>query len=997
MTPQRLQRRAMRPRLKGTVLLVACCLLSQVPACIYFNTYYNAQKYFRQAEKARKQQELRQPSAIGRADAGLYSATVTASRSSGGRNQRTGRSGRAEGLYDKAARKASLVLEEYESKESVDEGDLIDDAMFLMGRAFYWQRDYKDAAQSFDDLETNFPRSEFAGRAKYWRGLSYEGLGVPDQAEAVYRSLMTEAGEELAAKAALRLGELAIEREDYVAAIQEFRTAIAIFPNTDLKPTLWVRMGEAHRASEGPAPADSALAAFDQALREGPSDEVEYLARLNRGSVLHEQGDAEEALLAYRALLGEGRFRVYEGQTRLLLGQFYQDQLLLEKALEEYTRVRDDFPLTDVSAMALYRTGLLYLQEHSERERAQEYLEEVLKEKRGSKGAILAQEVLRDLVKLDQLRAEIHRADSLATAQAAQKGSLAAVAPSDSMAAAAHDSTASAEVRVKPRISQRATRRSSTRTRGAVGGDKRTLLQSHFAVAEMYRDLAIPDSAAFFYAEILRRFPESNQIPRALYSLATIRMEGRGGPEAARPDLEELILSFPDTEHANAARRHLGYQLTVTAEDLAISEFAEIEEVRLRDPTDVGHYIPLMDALSRTYPQTLAGAKAAFLAAWTYENIAPVDTLEAERRFSLVLSEFPDSPFAKVVRERQEARSTGMIAKLERQLRTIDRGLMPGERIEIIAVEPDSADSVLLSRKHLGFALRAHRHGRLDEASEFYELSLDEQLGNPLAYYGLGEIAWEEGYFEEALGHYREALNYAKGKRISGIQYRLFAHHTEAGREDSANHYLREIVRRNRSNEQVQELLDEFSQLGGAVAEDLEISILESLDLFPPEDRLDTPPSILGLAQNAMVRTSVAPTYPAEANGDTAEVILDILIAADGLPERVEVFEGDEPLAAAAVEAARQYVFYPAEKANGDRPYVWVELAMPLVPLALPDPSETASRTATPIGIDESHLADSGDLVESTGGEPLEVADSGDSQDASVADGSADSEDAKAE
>ncbi|HIC69825.1 MAG TPA: tetratricopeptide repeat protein, partial [Candidatus Latescibacteria bacterium] len=247
MTPQRPPRRAMRPRLKGTVLLVACCLLSQVPACIYFNTYYNAQKYFRQAEKARKQQEQRQPSSIGRADAGLYSATVTASRSPGGRNQRTGRSGRAEGLYDKAARKASLVLEEYESKESVDEGDLIDDAMFLLGRAFYWQRDYKDAAQSFDDLETNFPRSEFAGRAKYWRGLSYEGLGVPGQAEAVFRSLMTEAGEELAAKAALRLGELAIEREDYVAAIQEFRTALAIFPNTDLRPTLWVRMGEAHR------------------------------------------------------------------------------------------------------------------------------------------------------------------------------------------------------------------------------------------------------------------------------------------------------------------------------------------------------------------------------------------------------------------------------------------------------------------------------------------------------------------------------------------------------------------------------------------------------------------------------------------------------------------------------------------------------------------------------------------------------------------------------
>ena len=57
----------------------------------------------------------------------------------------------------------------------------------------------------------------------------------------------------------------------------------------------------------------------------------------------------------------------------------------------------------------------------------------------------------------------------------------------------------------------------------------------------------------------------------------------------------------------------------------------------------------------------------------------------------------------------------------------------------------------------------------------------------------------------------------------------------------------------------------------------------------------------------------MAPIYPAEADGDSAEVILDILFAADGLPERGEVFEGDEPLAAAAVEAARQYVFFPAE------------------------------------------------------------------------------------
>ena len=1077
MTPQR-PPSGRSSRLPAAVFILACCALLLAPSCVYFNTYYNAQKYFRQAEKARKKQEQRQPTKIGSPNGDPNSSAATASRRTVGRNRRTSRSGgSAKSLYDKAARKASLVLEEYESREDVDEGDLIDDAMFLMGRSFYWQGDYKDAAQSFNDLETNFPKSEFAATAKYWRGLSYEGLAALDEAEPLYRSLMTEGGEELAAKAALRLGEMAFQRKDYGAAIQEFRVALEAFPDTDLRPTLWVRMGEAHRAVADPASADSALAAFDHALSENPSDAVEYNARLNRGSVLYQQGQAEEALQGYRALLGESRFRVYEGQTRLLLGQFYQDQQLLEEALDEYTRVRDDFPLTDVSAMALYRTGLLYLQERSERERAREYLDEVLKEKRGSEGAILAQEMLRDFVKLDRLRREIHRADSLAWEETAKSDSLAAgvaadstataaaVAGSDSTAGVAADSTATAAVvagsdstagvvlapagdltagvarDAKSRTSQRTPGRPRARSRGASGDGDRTLLESHFAVAEMYRDrLVIPDSAAFFYAEILRRFPESNQIPRALYSLASIRMGGADGIDAARPDLEKLIESFPGSEHANAARRLLGYQQTVTAEDQASSEFVKIEEIRLRDPSDVGRYIPLMDELSRAFPQTLAGARAAFVAAWTYENVAPVDTVEAERRFSRVLSEFPDSPFAKVVRERQEARSTGMIVKLERQLRTIDRGLKLGERIELIAVEPDSADSVMLSRKHMGFALRAHRHGRLDEASEFYELSLDQQLGNPLAYYGLGEIAWEEGYFEEALEYYRESLHY--GKRIAGIHYRLFAHHTEEGREDSANHYLREVVRRDRSNEQVQELLDEFSHLSGAEAENLELSVLESLDLSPPDGRLDTPRSVLGLTQDPMVRSSVAPTYPVDANGDSAEVILDILIDADGLPETIEVFEGDEPLAAAAVEAARQYVFYPAERAGGDRPYVWVELAVPVVPPALPVLSETASRSATPAGVtqlpdetdsqtdseadlqsdSETDLqsdsetdskidsevdlqtdseadseADLVDPVESAGVDSVEMVDSGDPQDLPGSDGPVDREDGKVE
>ena len=590
------RRRMQETRLHAIApLALACFFLLLIPGCVYFNSYYNAQRYFRQAEKARKQEQGLEGASALRPQGAQYSSRGAppprSARNTGRPGARAGR-GSASGLYDKAARKASLVLEKYEDKELVDESDLVDDALFILGRAFYWQRDYRDAARSFADLENNFPNSDYAEPAKYWRGLAYEGMGVPSEAEGLYRELTDGAEESTAAKAGLRLGELAFEKEDFRTAILEFHATLEAFPDTELEARLWMRLGESHRALDNPARRDSALASFERALDSNPKDEVEYLARLNRGRVLYEQGQAEDGLEAYTKLLKDGRFRSYEGQTRLLLGDFYRDRDLFDEAIDEFTRVRDDFPQTDVSAMALYKTGILFLQERGERIRAQEYLEEVSTEKRGSEAALLAQEIRRDLTQLDRLRAEIHKADSLAAV--AVVDSLAAVAVADSHAAlqdsAALDSASAdgtpadstaPDVSPSPAGSDAAgSRASMARGRRKPGQEKKTLLETHFAVAEMYRDrLAMADSAAFFYAEILRRFPERGHRPRALYSLAWVHLDMRQDSEAAGPVLEQLIEAFPGSDQANAGRRLLGLEERTSAEDAAAVEYASIESI----------------------------------------------------------------------------------------------------------------------------------------------------------------------------------------------------------------------------------------------------------------------------------------------------------------------------------------------------------------------------------------------------------------------------------
>ena len=865
-------------------ILLVCCL--SLSACVYFNTFYNAKKFYRKAEKERVKHE--------EAYAGW------AFDGAGPELQRQ-RSNQADQFYDKAARKASKVLEKYK------ESDLVDDAMFLMGKSFYWRGEYLRSVQSFRDLETNFPASEFFDEARYWRAQGLEAQRIYNQAQKLYRTLVEEAEEEIAVRAGLRLGEMAFEREDYVVAIQEFRTVLEAFPASGDGAQLWLRLAEAQMALEDEARLGDALQSFRNVLQADPNPDQEYRARLNSGRALYALGEEEEALETYVELLKEGRFRNFEGRTRLLIGESYQERRLLEQALDEYGQVRDDFPATSSSAMALYRTGLLHLQEYGDTELAREYFQETNSESPGSQGVLLAQEMLTYLGRLQQSQARVHRADSLyADSLGAIQGPL---VWSEGWVPAEVDSTTKDEIVVARNIE---------------------VLDDLFSACEIYRDdIGQADSAIAYYQEVIRRFPESDQLPRAVFSIAWIYREIGNDESAAGPYLARLIEDFPASAQANEARYLLGEEARVTAEELAATEFERIERLRLQEPENIYAYAPLLDSLSQAFSGTVTGARAAFLAATSYENIVG-DTLEAERRYRLLGEEYAETEFGKLAIERKRVREEGLIAKLERSLKSVGGQFGPGERIELLALEPDTLDSVSLARKHLGFAQRAQRRGDIKMARDFYEQSIDEQFNNPRSLYQLGNIAWEEGYSDDAIEFYRQALAFDKANL--SLYYRLWKVFTVAAEEDSANHYLREVVRRDRGSPQIRFLQEEFPDFYAAEdQEDLDLEQLEGLALMMPEDKIEWQEKDMPLSDWPLVRELVRPVYPV-GGFDSTEVLLDVLIDREGRPESVEVFRGEEPFASNAVAAAYDYVFYPAVRNNGVEIKAWVELTVPFGP-----------------------------------------------------------------
>ena len=54
------------------------------------------------------------------------------------------------------------------------------------------------------------------------------------------------------------------------------------------------------------------------------------------------------------------------------------------------------------------------------------------------------------------------------------------------------------------------------------------VLDDLFSACELYRDdIGQADSARAYYEEVIRRFPDSDQLPRAVYSLSWIELQMR--------------------------------------------------------------------------------------------------------------------------------------------------------------------------------------------------------------------------------------------------------------------------------------------------------------------------------------------------------------------------------------------------------------------------------------------------------------------------------------
>jgi TolA-binding protein len=449
----------MRARLSLLVLALALAVVSA--GCAYFNTFYTAKKNFEDAEE----QMALQPDPEARAGAGQAA------------------------LYDKAIQGSTKILLDYSKSKWVD------DAVLLIGRSLLAKGDYEAAQLKFDELRTNFPKSDLVPEAVFWSGVAAERDRRRPEAIARFDSLLTMyPGSKRRDEALLRRANLYLLAREPARAEPDLRELstrkgkIGYDAGIKLAEALFV----ARRFTD-------ARAEFARVAERAPTEKLRTDARLRMGDADEAMADYAAAAETYFTLLREARTEEDRARARLRYATALGMSGRVDQGLEELAHVIEDQPRTPWAAEAAFRQGYLHEVIRDDFTAARESYDAVAAQQPGSPFVAQAATRRDNLEDLDAFR--LQRGDS-------------------------------------------------------TGGD--AAAEAAFKSAELFLfSLGKPEKALEEYERLGREYPNSPLAPRAAFARGWVKARRTGDPEGARREFEALIERWPDSDVAAQARRML--------------------------------------------------------------------------------------------------------------------------------------------------------------------------------------------------------------------------------------------------------------------------------------------------------------------------------------------------------------------------------------------------------------------------------------------------------
>lgn len=518
--------------------------------CAYYNTFYNAEKKFKEARKVHEKSGSDEPN-----------------RSANPR-------------YDEAIKKASKVLTFHPNSKWVD------DALFLIGKSFYYKGEYLKAERKFKELVVNFPESDFTPDCHYFIGLCQYKMNNLSQTIITLNSIIKkEKKGKFKPEAIYMLAEIYFEQKEYDDAIENYTSLIKDYKKKELKGKAQFRIGECYFLKKEYQKANDAYAQIQNITQDRT---MIFESQFKVGECLYLLNKTEEGMSVFVNLSEEEKYFKYLSRVQLKIaqGHFLKDSLDL--ALEEYEKITVSSPKSEESCVAFYQMGIIYQERIHDLKKAKELFDQAHKEKSQSEAAKKALERSANLAKLEEYQKQLTEAE-------------------------------------KPEI---------------------TL----YLLAEAYLfEMNQPDSAIAEFTILAEEYPESEFAPKSLYAIAWILENLKKDREGAQEFYQKLLDRYPSCDYSSLARSFLGIPEDSLSAPPAEKLFQEAERVLLIEG-DNDSAISLYQTIVEDFPDSRYAPASKYALVWTLEQYANPGDSTVILAYQDLVDKYPDSEYADAAR-----------------------------------------------------------------------------------------------------------------------------------------------------------------------------------------------------------------------------------------------------------------------------------------------------------------------------------------------------------
>ncbi len=597
---------------------IAACIVIPLllQSCAYYNTYYNTQKYYKEALAEHKKRTGEQPTSQERQK------------------------------FDKTIKQASKVLQFYPDSK------YIDDSLMILGESFYYLGQYRKAERKFLELLSLFPDSDYATAAKLWLAKTHVQMAQYDQAETALRTLIDSSKDgRIRDEARYWLAECYRSQEKLQRAAEEYKQVVERIDDDELKFQALMQLGRLYIELEK---YDVAAESFELAVRRARTPDRKFEANLEYGRALSRAGRYDDAIQVHTEAIDRFYNQKNLGDVKLELGFILDEVGDSTKAHEWYRAVIEEHPRTEAAAGAYLKLAEFEELQKREYKRARDLY---LKAKQQRVRSDYAREAdarakhLKTLIKtLDEIAYLGKTIDNLQNKKN--------TAPDDEDPALADDSA------LKKRADE--TRKKTTRKKPKTRSRKKQLsiedvdsLKIELAgkkilLAEDYLfTYNEPDSAINQYLGILSDYSSPEQRALAFYAIAYI-LKNMQTEETMQDSIYQLLaLKYADTPQGRAARRELG----LDDDGNSAGDFDDLyltAERLLFDRRQPDRAVKILDQLVDRSPPEDEAPKLLYAMGWAWENQL-YDYDRAYELYKKLTEKFPKSKYAKAVRKKVAA------------------------------------------------------------------------------------------------------------------------------------------------------------------------------------------------------------------------------------------------------------------------------------------------------------------------------------------------------